>query len=541
MKINLFIKLSVLSLAIVLLASCDKDYNEIGSDIVGGDNDHYNFENTTFPVVAYNQNTGVVATNNLPINLLGIYNHPVFGKTTASFVTQLELASQNPTFINPENPGFEIDSVYLYVPYFSNIEDTDSETGDKTYTLDSVYNQEKSIKLSVYESGYYLRDYDPSTSFQETQKYYSNQNNDVDAVKIGSRLNNAESAQNDNFKFSKDEVKINYVDEETNEIKLKERKTPGILLNLDNAFFEQKILNAPSGKLLNNNTFKEYFRGLYFKVEESSENPGDGALNKIDFSKGTITIRYHDETSSISDELISKTLTINLSGNSVNFFENNYNANYTSAISNPNTTLGDEKLYLKGGEGSMAIIELFNNIDVDNNGISDQIDEIKANGWLINEANLTFTIDKDALNNAPEPNRIYLYDLQNRRPLYDYYTDASRFPSDSKRDKSIHGGYIVREDVEDDNSRGIKYKIRITQHVRNLVKNDSTNVKLGLVVSESINNVLNASLKNPINSRLDRIPVANTINPLGTILYGSNNSVPEDKKLKLEIYYTKPD
>jgi uncharacterized protein YbcV (DUF1398 family) len=30
------------------------------------------------------------------------------------------------------------------------------------------------------------------------------------------------------------------------------------------------------------------------------------------------------------------------------------------------------------------------------------------------------------------------------------------------------------------------------------------------------------------------------MNPLGIILYGSKSTVPEDKRLKLEIYYTKP-
>jgi hypothetical protein len=30
------------------------------------------------------------------------------------------------------------------------------------------------------------------------------------------------------------------------------------------------------------------------------------------------------------------------------------------------------------------------------------------------------------------------------------------------------------------------------------------------------------------------------MNPLGTILYGGKSSVPDDKRLKLEIIFTKP-
>lgn len=540
MKINILLKAFLITAIIVFAASCDKDYNEIGSDIVGGDNDHYSFKrDSTMSVLAYNQATGFVQSNNLPINTLGYYNNPVFGKTTASFVTQLELGTADPQFINTSNPLFKIDSVYLYVPYFSTLDETDADTGDKTYTLDSIYNQDKKIKLSVYESGYYLRDFDASTGFQEAQKYYSNQNDDFNQVKIGSVLNDTDdTSQNTNFKFKKDEIKLTYVNTTSNEVVVKERKTPGIWLDLNKQFFMTKIVNAPTGKLLNNNVFKEYFRGLYFKVEPNTDSPDDGALNKIDFSKGVITMVYHDETSTSDTTIKRKTLNINLKGNSVNVFENQYNSNFTNIINNPNTTTGDQRLYLKGGVGSMAVIELFG-ADADASGTADEIEQIKAEGWLINEANLTFYIDKNAMTTAEEPNRIYLYDLQNRRPLLDYYRDQTSYTK-PKFSKFIHDGIIEKEEV--DNGRGIKYKIRITEHVRNLIKNDSTNVKLGLVVTESISNVTNNKLKTPISSRLDRIPVASIINPLGTILYGQNVlPADENKKLKLNIYYTKPD
>jgi hypothetical protein len=44
---------------------------------------------------------------------------------------------------------------------------------------------------------------------------------------------------------------------------------------------------------------------------------------------------------------------------------------------------------------------------------------------LINEANLVFHVDGDALTNGFVANRIYLYDFQNNRPIFDYVTDAS--------------------------------------------------------------------------------------------------------------------
>ncbi len=45
------------------------------------------------------------------------------------------------------------------------------------------------------------------------------------------------------------------------------------------------------------------------------------------------------------------------SGNRVSIFENTFNAEVLAEIGND--TDQDERLYLKGGEGSMAIVELF--------------------------------------------------------------------------------------------------------------------------------------------------------------------------------------
>ena len=139
-----------------------------------------------------------------------------------------------------------------------------------------------------------------------------------------------------------------------------------------------------------------------------------------------------------------------------------------------------------------------------------------------------------------EPKRIYLYDLKNNLPIVDYYSDqTSSATTDPKDAKYIFGGLITRGD----NKRGKLYKIRITDHIRNLIKNSSAeNVDLGLVVSESIN--VNASnfLKTK-NENISQAPRASVMNPLGTILFGNNipaGNANYDKRLRLEVYYTKP-
>jgi hypothetical protein len=94
--------------------------------------------------------------------------------TTANFATQIVLESANPTIgINPE------ESVVLTIPYFSTLNNTDAN-GDRTYKLDSIYGPSDEIMLSVYESGYFMRDLDPAASFRSS-KYYTNQNSDFNA------------------------------------------------------------------------------------------------------------------------------------------------------------------------------------------------------------------------------------------------------------------------------------------------------------------------------------------------------------------------
>jgi hypothetical protein len=83
--------------------------------------------------------------------------------------------------------------------------------------------------------------------------------------------------------------------------------------------------------------------------------------------------------------------------------------------------------------------------------------------------------------------------------------------------KFIYSGIIKKEAIAD--GRGQSYKIRLTNQIRNLIKNaDSTNVKLGLVTG-NINNTGISEVKNS-KSTFSQAPSAAIITPLGTILHG---------------------
>lgn len=565
MKKSIF-KISSL-LLFVLFISCDKDFNSLDSDVIGEDHfdlEQYEVEN----LVAYSKATGPVQANNLPLNALGVYNNTKFGVTKAHFVTQVELGTENPSFgYNPV-----IDSVYLYVPYFSEIQSTET-SGERIYELDSVYGNAETgkFKLSVVENGYFLRDFDPTDNLQSSQKYYSNDKPLIDPFKGTEILNNSSAtSQNNEFYFSKKELYIYktngaglYLDSngavlsDQNDVSLrviKERKTPGMWLDLKNSFFQQKIIDATaSGNLFNNNSFKNYFRGLLFEVEEI--NPGQGALAILDFSKAELKILYKasaDPTVENPNPVRTRrnfslkmgyNASSTLRNNSINFLEHTNSSDYTSGLAATNEVTGSESLYIKGGNGSVAFIDLFNATE-----LQTLRNNVANNDWLVNDARLTFYVDKSQmLNVSNEPERIYIYDAKNNVVLLDYTYDSST-SSNAKKNKLVFGGIIERE--VDESKKGIKYTVRITEHIKSVLKVDSDgeymdNIKIGISVTESINLVSTAMLKTPFTANgleIKSIPLASILNPLGTVLYGNviTDPLDEDKKLKLNIYFTKP-
>lgn len=559
-KINFLIRVVVFGFVTLFFMSCDREFSDIGANVVG--DDHYGLLcDSTSTVVAYNQNIGHVQTNNLPINSIGYYNNPVFGKTKASFLTQLQMTDGKIIVYNKN--VVSVDSVYLYVPYYSTFVSTDTDSGNSTYTLDSIQG-DKPIKLSVYRSNFQLNDYDPTTGFQQQQKYYSDQQPNVEfSTPMLTRLNNStDVTQNDEFVFSSEQIKFYSVSNGAVTTNVRQRLAPGMYMDLDRTAFLEDVLKASDEDLINNNSFKNHYKGLYFKAENSASSPNQGTLARMNFAQGKITIVYTDATSATDATLIKRTITLSMTGNTLNTLDNEFVNPVT-----PDVVNGDSELYLKGGNGSMAVIDLFgkqdtrhyeNGVSVSgSNNVPDELDDLRnpANGRLpmINDASLTFYVKKNAMGTAPEPNRIFLYDLNNNRPLIDYYYDNSTGTS-SKYNKYVHGGLLVKSDGnnvnQENGDRGTKYSIRITNHLRNLILNDSTNVRLGLVVTESIMSSTNVYFKNPFAFSSDSgtrtakyYPMMSVVNPFGTILYGSKpgSNNPEDKRIKLRIYYTKPE
>ncbi len=591
-----------LILLLITLFSCTKEYNTIGTDILKSDTFKTNVE--LVPINVVQKATPPFKSNALPAYQLGSINDNLFGKSEASFITQVNLSEISPNFglwsQQRENDGDDsniavieenetVTNVYLDIPFFNNTFDSDGDgvidiydvdpndinsdsdgdgltdiqerangtdplnpdtdgdgiTDDKDtdtqnpnsgatlYDVDSLLgNRDASFKIKVQELDYYLRSYDPTDNFESFQKYYSDETQLLNFGGFTVHDDEVSIDTNEIVIYKEDDPDTDDVDESE---EVKERLTPRLRLPLDKDFFQRKIIDHEgSDDMTNADNFNIYFKGLVLQAYDFS----DDLLMILDYSNAKINIEYeydkynkNDTDDNTSDDTIDKVKAnyeLNLSGNQINVF--NKSAYNQDILNNLNSSENLSRVFLKGGEGLIAEIDLF----TDNDG-NNVLDEIRANGWLVNEANLTMYVDKDKINesgNLIEPFRVYLYDIDAKTPLPDYYIDNSTGPKKSNV-KIVHSGILELD--EDD--KGLKYKIRISEHVKNIVRNDSISPKLGLAVSSSISNSVNTDVKTT--DVMKYIPLATAINPLGTVLIGPNPE-PEnfDKRMRLEIYYT---
>ena len=541
---------------IFLIFSCDKDFTSIDSDVISSEN-AINFSTSLidYPLIASNLRLNPVKSNNLPSFMLGYNNNPVFGESKASFLGQVIPTEFSPSF----GENVVLDSVVLTIPYYSRGVET-SEEGDITYEIDSVYGNTPT-KLYVYKSNFYLRDFDPSGDFSDSQNYYSN-----GSLSNSEYINQAEVEAellfesgvigdgSDDFVPSSERIDLTLLDS-LGESYVSNSIAPAIRLKLNNPNdnFWQSIFfeNEGNPELVNPNTFKEFFRGLYIKADGINS---EGSMMMLNFASSNtkLTIHYTSDTSTDSDTDSGGTTTetissqneyvLNFTDNLINVYENNFQID----VSNSNTVEGDERLYLKGGEGYMSTIDLFNGEVQDENGeMVDAFDHFKNSFYdeeneiankIINEAYIEFFVDQTQ-NIQDEPDRIYLYNFEQNTALIDYFLDQS--VSSTTINAKINHLEPLTRDGDSLTGEGVKYKIRITEHLNNLILRDSTNAKLALVVTANVGSIDNFSILNSGEENRD-FPSGAILTPNGTVLHGSQ-SENIDKRPRIKIYYTDPD
>lgn len=520
--------IGIVFILLIGIISCEKDFEDIAIDLVN--NNKFSVGDTTIEIITYNVNVEKNRVdnndfNNQPLSLLGVSNDIDFGHLKATLISQLSL----PAFGADFGDNAIIDLVVLDIPYL--IKDTIviqeiTAENDTIYesikVLDSIYgNRNIEYNITVNELGTFLNVLDPLDP-TKGQEYYS-----------GKDYQLKDLIYSDNFKPNVNDTVL-YVDRDflypadtmnIDTIKATDL-TPSIKLILDSNFFKTRFVDHDDSSDFDSNAnFREYFRGLYIDA-----NGMDGSLMNLDVSRAKTTIYYTNEE--IQDEDDDEDLNFNgVNGEEgvvvkikqtmdfplVGVKSNKYTRDYTAAAINnvliaPDDVNGEEKLYIQGAAGSEAVLDIFPDESI--------LDELRTNNWLINDAILTFYIDGEQ---DEVPQQLFLYNYEDNSIIADMNTFTLFGPD-------IFGGKLEYKTVLNKEVPE-KYTFRITKYITELL--ESNNLKEPSKFA--LRNYVNTDIQTTI---LDTLVKPYNWIPKGVVLHG-NKSVDVDKRIRLEIFYSK--
>jgi len=483
-------------LLIIGLLACEGSIDDVGVNIV--DNDIFEEGKFTSEVIAYNKNIEKRIGNKLSQYLLGVYKNDDFGQIEASVIGQLTFSLDVDFGTDPV-----IDTIILNIPYYAT-RDGNYEDGKPKFVLDSIFgNKEIPFSLKISELETYLNTLDPENPSEELEyftddsfdqngtPFYSGEfiPNEKDTVSYVSRPEIIPDPENDIYNVDT----IKRVD-----------SAPTLKIPLDKDYFTNNFLNRPE-IFESNSAFVEFFNGLY--LEASEYNDPESLLMALNFSGATMTI-YYTNTVVVFDEDIrtKQSAAFNFGGVTINKYDRDYTgSNAKAIIDNTNPVFGDEQLAVQGAAGSIALLDLFTNED---------LDVLRSKNWLINDANLIFYVDQSSdLSIIPE--QLFLYN----------YDDNEQLP-----DLLFEGFLVFGGKLEYDDETPVSYKINVTDYVSRILafEDPKTPSKLALKVINPTD----------VPAGVTDIEVRNyNWNPKGIILHGNTTS-DIDKRVKLEITYT---
>ena len=308
MKRLVFLRqLIVIALVSLLIASCTKEISPIGTKLLDPADLLSMGYTDTIQIRAYSIPDDSVYTLNLSYAQVGSMYDPIFGKTDATFYSQVLTTSSSVRF--GVTPVF--DSAYLYLPYKSSYGDTISNTTFHVYPLT------ESLLDSVHSYSNRTLSYDinnplGSVTFQpkpHDSSYYN-------GVKMAPTLRIPISSKFGNY-----------------------------------------ILAADTTSLNTASAFAKYYKGICIVADQQS-SPGKGCIVNFDLSTAYSYIRmyYHNPGDTV------KTYLFDMNTNCSHFQNYNHHG-YAEAIPilkqqlEGNTSLGQQFLFAQGLGGIKIKIE----------------------------------------------------------------------------------------------------------------------------------------------------------------------------------------
>lgn len=290
----------------LLFTTCKKENNGLGLEIQPPGDKLNVFSTDTTSVFAYSQIVDSVRTDEISVSLLGSILDPIFGKSTASFFTQLRLSQSAVSF--GTNPV--LDSLILSLKYKGYYGDTNAVMTVRVFEL--------------------------AEQIQLDSQYYSQQSVAIKETLLGQKT---------------------FTPDFTNDVILGEDTlAPHLRVNLGTLTSElaDKLFNAPADSMADNNSFLNYFYGLYVTAEPANS---DGIIIYLDLlsSLSEMTLYYHNNTEdSLSFEYL-------INSNCARF--GNYSHDYslgspafkTQAI-DKDTTLGKSICYVQALGGVKTFV-----------------------------------------------------------------------------------------------------------------------------------------------------------------------------------------
>jgi hypothetical protein len=237
----------------ISMTSCNKN-EEIGSNIQPSENLLNVIFVNNIPITAHSLIEDSIRSDETILNLIGSYNDPIFGTTTAGFYSQFRLTTSAVDF--GTNPV--CDSIFLSLAYNGGF------YGDTSSLM----------TLNVYEI---------SQSFTLDNSYYSNE-------RLGIFKNNLA-----NYSFKPklgDSVKIdgtNYA--------------PQLRLKLNRSLGQKIISASGTSHLTDNTSFLEYLKGLYITTNRVNSKGSIIYINPLS-SLTKLRMYYHNDADTLTYNLV---------------------------------------------------------------------------------------------------------------------------------------------------------------------------------------------------------------------------------------------
>lgn len=281
------------SLIFLSFTSCTNS-DEIGLNLTPpGDKFKYHVNSATV-ITASTLRQDSITSEKRTSSLLGCMNDPIFGRSTANLLAQLQLSSNEVVFgVNPR-----IDSAMLLLKYKGYYGDTAQLQNMRIYELTKDLYFDSTYYSNLRMAGFY----NPEVTVGDFS-YYPKPGQDSLMIRLSDELGN-------------------------------------------------KLINTDTANLSNNTAWLSFFKGLYFESQPVDQG---GSIVYFDFTggKSRLLLYYHnDANDSLKYEAV-----INSSSSWVNLFSHNYSGLPIANVINDSIG-NNEKVYMQSMGGLRAHLKL---------------------------------------------------------------------------------------------------------------------------------------------------------------------------------------